>query len=478
MNAHGPRGSNVLPRLALLGVLSLASACVDTPSATLFAPHTPTADVATALSLDAQLAALLASNRYTGRIAAMLPTRLGRPVNGELADIGRLLFFDAELGLNNDNSCAGCHSPRNGFGDSQSIAIGIQNNGIVGPGRQGPRNQRRTPVITNIAFYPALMWNSRFHSNAGDPFDNSAGFTFPPPEGASLSYLPHLLDAQAFIPPTERVEMAGFVFPGTNSDIRDEVIRRVNLVKGYRRRFAEQYQHIRHGAPITYDELAASIAEFEFSLTFADAPLDAFARGQSAAMTDAQKRGAIVFFGKGGCVVCHAVAGPSNEMFSDFAQHVIAVPQIVPSVGNVTFDGPGRNEDFGLAQVTGREADRYAFRTSPLRNVALQQTFMHNGAFTRLEDAIRHHLHPAQSLRRYTPEWAGVAPDLQGAMGPIAPLLARLDRRLRVPTALTDGEFADLVEFVRNGLLDARATGLISLIPTAVPSGRPVHTFQ
>ena len=43
--------------------------------------------------------------------------------------------------------------------DSQSIAIGIDNNGIVGPDRAGPRNQRRSPMVLNTAFYPALMWN-------------------------------------------------------------------------------------------------------------------------------------------------------------------------------------------------------------------------------------------------------------------------------------------------------------------------------
>jgi cytochrome c peroxidase len=79
-------------------------------------------------------------------------------------------------------------------------------------------------------------------------------------------------------------------------------------------------------------------------------------------------------------------------MFSDFTQHVIGVPQIAPAVGdplagNTTFDGPEHNEDFGLEQVTGDPNDRYSFRTSPLRNVALQPTFFHNGAFTRLEDA-------------------------------------------------------------------------------------------
>ncbi|MBL8958997.1 MAG: hypothetical protein JNJ98_04020 [Gemmatimonadetes bacterium] len=465
--------------LGALCALTAMTACgVERSAAPLSRDVTAVASVDASATLDERLTRVLREHQFTGRIGSTLTARLGRSLNLPLANVGRLAFFDAELGLNNDNSCAGCHNPANGFGDSQSIAIGIQNNGIVGPGRTGPRNQRRSPVLTNIAFFPRLMWNSRFHSNASDPFDNSRGFTFPPPEGATLSYLPHLLNAQAFIPPTERVEMAGFAFPGTNDDIRNEVIRRLNAIPTYRELFGGVFPHVRNGAAITYNELAAAIAEFEFTLTRADAPIDAFARGHAGALTDPEKRGALVFFGQGRCVQCHAVRGVSNEMFSDFQQHVIGVPQLVPAVGNVTFDGPGANEDFGLAQVTGRERDRYAFRTSPLRNVALQPTFMHNGAFTRLEDAIRHHLDPVASSRAYTPAAAGVAPDLRGPLGPSAPVLARLDRRLAVPTVLSDAEFNDLVQFVRTGLLDPRSTTLASLIPGRVPSRRPVHQFQ
>jgi len=36
--------------------------------------------------------------------------------------------------------------------------------------------------------------------------------------------------AQAFIPPTERVEAAGFDFPGDNFDIRAEVLNRLNAL--------------------------------------------------------------------------------------------------------------------------------------------------------------------------------------------------------------------------------------------------------
>ena len=430
--------------------------------------------------LDKQLLDLLAQHGFTGRIQSRLDQRLGRHLDNQLADLGRLLFFDTVSGLNNDNNCSGCHSPTNAFGDTQSIAIGVDNNGVVGPDRTGPRNQRRTPSIVNSAFFPTLMWNSRFASLADDPFDNSAGFTFPAPEGLSLSYQPHLLVAQAFIPPTERVEVAGFVFPGDNFDIRNEVLRRINNVPEYRKRFGKIFTAVRDGGPITFDMFGLAIAEFEFALVFADAPIDRFARGQNHALTDDQKNGALLFFGKARCVECHKVSGASNEMFSDFNQHVIGVPQIAPAVGNVTFDGPGQNEDFGLEQVTGNPADRYKFRTSPIRNVALQPAFFHNGAFTRLEDAVRHHLDVFNSARNYRPATAGIDADLIGPMGPIEPVLERIDPILVTPLTLTNDEFGQLVDFVSNGLLDEKAKpeNLRRLIPRSVPSGFPVLLFK
>ena len=431
-------------------------------------------------TLDQRLEAVLEEQGFTGRIESTLEQRIGHRIDKQLADLGRLLFFDTVGGLNNDNNCSGCHSPTNGFGDTQSIAIGVDNNGIVGHDRSGPRNQRRTPTVANTAFFPNLMWNSRFASLSNNPFNNVAGFLFPEPEGLTLSYLPHLLTAQAFIPPTERVEVAGFTFPGNNFDIRNEVLRRINNVTEYRKRFGKIFASVRAGGPITFDMFGLAVAEFEFTLVFADAPIDRFARGQNNALTDEQKNGALLFFGSARCVACHKVSGPSNEMFSDFTQHVIGVPQIAPVAGNVPFDGPGQNEDFGLEQITANPADRYKFRTSPIRNVALQPTFFHNGAFTTLEDAVRHHLDVFTSARSYSPGAAGVDPDLTAPMGPIEPVLARVDPILATPISLTDDEFRQLVDFVRSGLLDERAKpeNLRKLIPRSVPSGFPVLKFE
>jgi len=465
--------------------------------------------------VDDELMAALREAGFTGRIEATLERRLGRSVDPGRADLGRLLFFDTITSLHSDNACAGCHSPSAGFGDTQSIAIGVQNNNIVGRRRSGPRNQRRTPTVVNAAFFPALMWNGRFFAPTGDPFDNSQGFVFPLPEGVTR-FRPHdpavetLLAAQAHLPATELVEAAGFTgTAGTiapwfdpfddgqgshvpapdesgfrNEPIRAAVLERLNDVPAYRSLFGGVFATVANGSRIDFAMVARAIAEFEYTLVFADAPIDRFARGETRAMSVAEKRGAVLFFGKAGCVACHAVGGQSNEMFSDFRMHVVAVPQIAPlfgiGTGNVIFDGAGQDEDFGLEQVTADRLDRYAFRTSPLRNVSLQPAFFHNGAFTRLEDAIAHHLSVVESAGNYDPVRAGVDRDLRLRVGPAEPMLATVDPLLVNPQRLTPQEFGDLVVFVRTGLLDRRAERrtLCSLVPSALPSGMPPLRFE
>ena len=228
--------------------------------------------------LDAQVRAALNAGGFTGTIQAQFLPALGRPLDPQLADLGRLLWFDKSGGLHDDNTCGGCHSPSHGFGDTQSIAIGIQNNNVVGPDRKGPRNQRRTPFASNTPFYPNLMWNGRFAAISGDPFDNSLGFSFPFPEGTSRfppndPIVTHLSIAQAHMPPTEQTEVAGFtctagtIAPefdqfddgkgaclppadatGTRNDpIRAVVLQRLNATAAYRQRFGALFPSVAAG---------------------------------------------------------------------------------------------------------------------------------------------------------------------------------------------------------------------------------------
>lgn len=130
-------------------------------------PDGGTSQPAAGEPIDDRLSAVLHEQGFTGRVEESLERRLGRKLDPKLADVGRLLFFDRISNLHNDNTCAGCHTPTNGFGDSQPMAIGIQSNLLVGPHRLGPRNQRRTPTVVNAAFYPRLMWNGRFAAFVG-----------------------------------------------------------------------------------------------------------------------------------------------------------------------------------------------------------------------------------------------------------------------------------------------------------------------
>ena len=58
---------------------------------------------ASSSALDDQLYAALSQNGFTGRIGSTLEQRLGRKVDNQLADLGRNLFHDTIVGLNNDN---------------------------------------------------------------------------------------------------------------------------------------------------------------------------------------------------------------------------------------------------------------------------------------------------------------------------------------------------------------------------------------
>jgi len=459
-------GAGVLLCLAALG------GCADGP----ITPPDP--DPVPIEDLDATLQTLLAAHRFDGRIEEQLEVKLGRPVDDRLAEVGRLLFFDRVLSITEDNSCAGCHGPNVAFNDPMPISIGVDNNLVVGEGRTGPHNFRRAPTVINAAFYRALMWDGRFRSNGLDPFDNSDGFTFPEPEGSSLSRLEHLLAGQAFTPVVSRAEMAGFDFPGDNDVIREELARRVDAIPEYRARFGEIFPPVAAGDPIDYDLIAAALAEFQFTLIRADAPLDWYARGDTSALTPSQKRGGILFFEfRVSCFECHITEGYANQMFSDFKSHNLAVPQINPVVKNVVFDGPGENEDFGHEHVTGDPEDRYKFRTSPLRNVALQPSFMHNGAYLCIEEAIRHHTDVFETLDSYTN--TRLPESLRGLMGPVQPMLDRLHALSAEPRDLNDQEFDDIVAFMHAlSDPDAHPSRLASIIPASVPSGLPLQEFD
>ncbi|MFK7986204.1 MAG: cytochrome-c peroxidase [Sandaracinaceae bacterium] len=173
-------------------------------------------------------------------------------------------------------------------------------------------------------------------------------------------------------------------------------------------------------------------------------------------------RGAAFFFGAGRCSTCHRGAS-----LSDFRAHNTAVPQVGPGIG----DGPAGNDDFGFEHVSGDPRTRYAFRTTPLRNVELTAPYGHDGAYVTLGAVLSHYRDPRRELEAYdasVPE-----PVLRDTLVPNHDaMLATLDPLMQ-PVPMGAAEMTDLRAFM-GALTDASSRDLLSTIPDRVPSGLPV----
>ena len=201
--------------------------------------------------------------------------------------------------------------------------------------------------------------------------------------------------------------------------------------------------------------------------TFLDSPWDRYLQGEEAALSPEAMAGAELFYGKAGCAQCH-----SGPLLSDLQFYNIGVPQIGPG------KAPHEPYDYGRARETGDERDLFAFRTPPLRNVSITGPWMHNGAYTTLEGAVRHHLNPTQAVAEY--DFDQLSPLLLAEdSGETAVHTAALSASSLVAlrTGLSDAEVAALLAFLE-ALTSPSALDLEHTIPAAVPSGLPVDDFN
>lgn len=274
-----------------------------------------------------------------------------------------------------------------------------------------------------------------------------------------------------------------------NPEIREALSARLDFTPAYRALFEDAYPD-RPGLALSphdpvvgpdddlrYPAIADALGRFQESLIMTDAPGDNYVGGDHTALSDAAKRGAIAFFEDGRCSSCH-----SGELFSDFENYNIGVPQVGPGTNRSAPGDPSyaglTNWDFGLEEITTQREDRFKFRTQPLRGVALTAPYMHNGAYATLEAAIRHHLDPAAAYAAY--DLSQIEPDMQAfGLNPAAPVfdarnpvvLGHRPGQTRID--LTDAQVADLIEFLK-ALTDPRMLDTAAFAPATVPSGLPV----
>lgn len=392
------------------------------------------------------------------------------PVRPALVRLGQALAFDPILSGNRDISCMTCHLPDFATGDGRSLSVGQGATGF-GPARAHPGGAfipRNAPPLFNLGAMRRLFWDGRVEVDGEGRLATPAGAQVTPAMERVFEFGP--ASALAMFPVTNRAEMRGDggnelagIPDGEDAAVWAALMRRLGGVAEYRAMFEAAYPGTAF-ADMTFAHASNAMAGFFVEkLTFADTPWDRFLAGRDRALTVPQLEGARAFLTLR-CSQCHNGATFSNDEF-----HNVAVAQFGPGLGN----GPSGRDDFGRMNVTGLEADRYRFRTTPLRNVELTGPYGHTGAIASLRGFVEHYSESDLKLRAFSP--LELEPALRGTLLPNADaILAQRDPLLE-GVVLTPELVDRLVDYLQ-ALTDAAARDLSHLRPARVPSRLAVGT--
>ncbi|WP_426106046.1 cytochrome-c peroxidase [Massilia sp. TSP1-1-2] len=276
--------------------------------------------------------------------------------------LGRKLFMDRRLSSNGTLSCAVCHVPEQGFAANElGTSIGLEGRSL----------RRNAPTLLNVAYVGKL-----FH------------------DGRSPS-----LESQAWEPLLNPIEMGNVGAP--------DVLARIGAMADYAGLFEAAFR----GAGPDRDNVAAALAAYQRTLVSGNSRFDRWRYGKDrAALTAAEQAGFAVFAGKGRCIACHTV-GERHALLSDGRFHNTGLGwlrsqpdaerrykvQLAPGVftevsqRSLASVSEALQEDGGRFEVTRNRADRWAYRTPSLRNVAITGPYMHDGSLATLEDVIAYY---------------------------------------------------------------------------------------
>jgi cytochrome c peroxidase len=303
-----------------------------------------------------------------------------------LAGPGKVFFeSDKGLSLNGNISCKTCHQDKFGSADGIPNAAAIGGGDAVGPERllsgakQLPRNTLpfwgRGGRDFNVFF-----WDGKIDFSGEKKISQ---FGSNPPSNDPLISAVHLpvveiremLDEDAFVSEhkLESVKKAVDVYKAISERLqRIEPKASADLAELLGKKPIE----------LEFIDYARAIASFIRSkFRIKETKLERFVEGTEN-LSDAELRGARIFYGKGSCVSCH-----NGPYFSDFKFHTVPYPQL-------GFGKNGFGVDYGRYNVTFNVNDLYKLRTPPLYNVEKTGPYSHSGAVENLERAITAHFDP------------------------------------------------------------------------------------
>lgn len=401
-------------------------------------------------------------------------------VSPAMFDLGEALFYDKILSGTRDVACATCHAPQHASADGRSLNAGINGAGI-GPDRDGLLGGRHTQPLFNLHLLPGNL-------TIDGKVENIGGLVSPLGLGTSFIPLPvqqllgfDVVNTQAILPIATGQEMLGFPDPNDTNEVGDctpfdlacvwgAYMVRIKAIPAYQPLFTAAFPGI-PWSQVGITEVGVAIGSYEYAaFAFDDSPWDRFVAGDNDAITKPAMRGAMIFFDskQGNCVSCH-----SGNNLTDLKFHKTLTPMFGPGGSVPAGDGPGGLDDFGRMRNSHDPADKYAWRTPPLRGVELTAPYGRLGQYTELEDHILHYINPTQALLNYDITQLDMT-ELHGTLlNNTAAILASGVDPLLSTVHISPCDVPDLVAFLHS-LTDDAERDLNHLIPATVPSGLPV----
>ncbi|WP_411726206.1 cytochrome c peroxidase [Methyloglobulus sp.] len=289
-----------------------------------------------------------------------VPVPENNPITAEKINLGRKLFFDRRLSINNTFSCAMCHIPEQGFTSNEmATAVGVEGRTVM----------RNSPTLYNVAYMQSLFHDSREST----------------------------LEQQVWGPLLAHNEMAN---PSIGT-----VIDKIKDSPDYDGLFEKAFDK-----EPSMETIGMAIASYERTLNSANSPFDRWYYGKdSKALNAKAQRGFQLFIGKAQCNQCHTInkeyalfadnnlhntgigyADAMTDKPSNPSQRVQVSPGVYVEVASKMIDSVAESKanDLGRYEITQNPQDRWRYKTPSLRNVKLTAPYMHNGSIATLREVI------------------------------------------------------------------------------------------
>lgn len=253
------------------------------------------------------------------------------------ATLGRVLFYDQNLSIDNSISCASCHKQEAGFSDNDRFSKGLN----------GKRTRRNSMTIINARYYEnqKFFWDERAAT----------------------------LEEQALIPIQDHNEMGMDL---KTLEVKLQKLEYYPIL--FRRAFGDSL--------ITSDRIAFALSQFMRSIVsyqskfdegfaLAGYPEDEEQMPDFPNFTEQENLGLDIFYrGRKGatCLYCHGSPQHVNDKAKNNGLDV-------------------QYKDNGRGEISGNPSDQALFKVPSLRNIALTAPYMHDGRFETLMDVVNHY---------------------------------------------------------------------------------------